>query len=114
MQLNGLASRFSQPRVFKVLAVVCASFSIISGSVVVYCYHRYSRMVDQRLKGHVVENTAKIYDASGKLLTSLSGEKRARRRVVEFDEIPKVLLDAVTAGEDQKFLVHHGVDFKRI
>src|SRR5207249_324893 len=107
-------NRFVRTRVFKLLAVVCAVFSIALGSVGVYYYEQYSRIIDQRLNGHVFENTAKIYDGSGKLLTSLSGEGRAKRRVVEFEDISKVLLEAVTAGEDQNFFVHHGLDLKRI
>src|SRR5207249_4356539 len=80
----------------------------------VYYYARYNRIIDQRLNGPVFENPAKIYDGAGKLLTSLSGQDRSKRRVVVFQDIPKVLLDSVTAGEDQKFFVHHGVDLKRI
>jgi penicillin-binding protein 1B len=114
MELSELARRFVQTRVFKVLAVLCAVSCVVVGSVGVYFYVRYSRVIDQRFNGHVFENPAKIYDNSGKLLTSLSGQGRAKRRVVEFQDIPKVLLDAVTAGEDQKFFVHHGVDLKRI
>jgi penicillin-binding protein 1B len=114
MQLSVLASRLVRTRVFKILAVVSAVFSIVLGSVGVHYYARYSRMIDQRLNGHAFETPAKIYDGSGKLLTTLSGEGRAKRRVVEFENIPKVLLDAVTAGEDQKFFNHHGLDLKRI
>jgi len=114
MQLSVLANRLVRTRAFKVVAVICAVLSIVLGSVVVSSYGRYSRIIDQRLNGHVFANPAKIYDGSGQLLTSLSGEGRAKRRVVEFHDIPKVLLDAVTAGEDQKFFVHHGLDLKRI
>src|SRR5438552_8202228 len=114
MQLSVLANRFARTRLFKLLVVVCAVFSTILGSVGIYWYARYNRIIDQRLNGHVFENPAKIYDGTGKLLTTVSGQGRAKRRVVEFPDIPKVLLDAVTAGEDQKFFVHHGVDPKRI
>src|SRR5204863_8963032 len=33
---------------------------------------------------------------------------------VEFKDIPKLLIDAVTSGEDQTFFTHHGVDPHRI
>src|SRR5215471_14715348 len=114
MQLSELANRFLRAPVFKVLVSIYAVFYIVSGSVAIHYYHRYSRMIDDRLNGRLFENPAKIYDRSGKLLTSLSGEARAKRRLVEFKDIPKVLIDAVTAGEDQKFFVHHGLDLKRI
>src|SRR5262245_45436183 len=114
MQLYELAGRFRRTRVFKVLAIVSAVFFIVSSSMVVHYYYRYTRMIDQRLNGPIFENTPKIYDGSGKLLTRLAGEDRAKRRLVEFKDIPKKLVDAVTAGEDQNFFTHHGVDLKRI
>jgi penicillin-binding protein 1B len=114
MQLSGLAKTFVQTNVFKVLAVICAVFCLVLGSLGVDRYYRYSRMIDQRLNGHMFENTAKIYDSSGQLLTGLSGESRVKRRLVEFQDVPKVLINAVIAGEDQKFFTHHGLDLKRI
>ena len=114
MQLVPLADRIRRTRAFKVAVVVCAVLCIVSGAFALRTYQRYSRMIDDRLNGHVFENTAKIYDSSGKLLTRLSGQTRAKRRLVEFNEIPKGLIDAVTAGEDQKFFAHYGVDLKRI
>ena len=114
MQLIRLSRRVVQTRAFKIVAIVCALVCIASGAILIHYYHRYSRMIDTRLNGHVFENTAKIFDGSGELLTSLSGEQRAKRRLVEFKDIPKDLIDAVTAGEDQRFFVHHGVDLKRI
>jgi penicillin-binding protein 1B len=114
METFELANRFVRTRSFKIAGVVCAVFFIVSSAVFVHYYYRYTRMIDQRLNGPVFENTAKIYDNSGKLLTMLSGESRAKRRLLEFHDIPKPLIDAVTAGEDQKFFVHYGLDLKRI
>jgi penicillin-binding protein 1B len=114
MQLVPLADRIVRTRAFQFAVVVCAVLCIVSGTFAVRTYQRYSRMIDQRLNGHVFENTAKIYDSSGKLLSRVSGQSRAKRRLVEFSEIPKMLIAAVTAGEDQKFFAHYGVDLKRI
>ena len=114
MHLQELADRLVRTRHFKVVAIVCGVFFIISSSIFVHYYYKYTRMIDQRLNGPVFENTAKIYDASGKLVTRLVGADRAKRRLVQFQDIPKVLVDAVTAGEDKNFFVHHGLDLKRI
>jgi membrane peptidoglycan carboxypeptidase len=67
-----------------------------------------------KLGGQVFQHTAKIYAASSILVTNLSGASRSKRRLVEFKDIPKVLVDAVTAGEDQSFFSHHGLDPLRI
>jgi membrane peptidoglycan carboxypeptidase len=111
---EGLTRRLLRTRVVKILIAVFLVFSIVSSAVVIHYYNRYTRIIDLKLNRQVFQNTAKIYSASAKLVTSLSGSSRAKRRLVEFDDIPKVLVDAVTAGEDQKFFSHHGLDPIRI
>src|SRR5215831_12621866 len=44
------------------------------------------------------------------LVTSLFDESREKRRIVEFKEIPKNLVNALLASEDQRFYSHHGLD----
>ena len=44
----------------------------------------------------------------------LAGEQRQRRRFVHFEEIPKVLVDAVLSAEDKRFFLHAGIDPTRI
>jgi len=109
-----MAGCFVQTRVFKGFLVAVGVLAIVCTSILGFYYHQYSQILDQRLNGHVFENTAKIYDSSGNLITNLSGEGRSKRRLVEFKDIPRVLIDAVTAGEDKKFFQHHGLDVKRI
>ena len=44
------------------------------------------------------------------LVTNLFDRKREKRRIVHFDDIPKVMVDAVLSAEDQRFFQHPGVD----
>lgn len=44
------------------------------------------------------------------LVTSLSDTNRQKRRVVEFNELPPVLVNALIAAEDNRFYSHHGID----
>ncbi|MGC1188420.1 MAG: PBP1A family penicillin-binding protein [Candidatus Acidiferrales bacterium] len=48
------------------------------------------------------------------LLTNLFDSTREKRRVVQFNEIPKVMLDAVLSAEDKRFFEHPGFDPVRI
>jgi penicillin-binding protein 1B len=48
------------------------------------------------------------------LLSSLFGTSREKRRAINFDDIPKVLRDAVLSVEDRRFFEHPGFDPVRI
>jgi penicillin-binding protein 1B len=47
-------------------------------------------------------------------VTNLFDESRQKRRVVEFEQLPKLLVDALIAAEDQRFFSHWGLDPIRI
>jgi penicillin-binding protein 1B len=89
-------------------------FCVVSGFFAIYFYRHYARIIDLKLKSQVFQNSAKIYGTSPTPVTNLFGEARVKRRIVEFKDIPKVLIDAVTAGEDQGFFSHHGLAPRRI
>ena len=44
------------------------------------------------------------------LITNLFDRKREKRRIVHFNDIPKVMVDAVLAAEDKHFFQHSGFD----
>ncbi len=48
------------------------------------------------------------------LLTSLFDSSREKRRAIRYNDIPKVLRDAVLSVEDRRFFEHPGFDFVRI
>jgi penicillin-binding protein 1B len=50
------------------------------------------------------------YMLEPELLTNLFDRKREKRRIVHFDDIPPVLVDAVLSAEDKHFFVHPGID----
>ncbi len=54
------------------------------------------------------------YRLEPQLITNLSDEKREKRRLVAFGEIPPVLVRAVLAVEDKHFFRHAGIDMLRI
>lgn len=55
------------------------------------------------------------YELEPQLVTSLfDAEQRSKRSLVKYDEIPKVMVDAVTAIEDRRFFQHGGVNFLRL
>ena len=55
------------------------------------------------------------YELEPQLVTALSdSELRAKRRLVSFNEIPKIMVDAVLAIEDRRFFQHSGVNYYRL
>jgi len=55
------------------------------------------------------------YELEPQMLSSLfDAEQRSKRQLVKYDEIPKVVVDAVTSIEDRRFFQHNGVNFMRL
>jgi penicillin-binding protein 1B len=70
--------------------------------------------------GQVSQITSKgsqlsAYELEPQLVTSLfDAEQRSKRQVVKYNDIPKVMVDAVLAIEDRRFFEHGGVNFIRM
>ena len=55
------------------------------------------------------------YELEPQLVTGLfDGQARSKRRLVKYDDIPKVMVDAVTSIEDRRFFHHNGVNYWRL
>ncbi|HVZ16445.1 MAG TPA: PBP1A family penicillin-binding protein [Terriglobales bacterium] len=56
------------------------------------------------------------YELEPPLLTSLDSgsDERLKRQLVKYQDIPKVMVQAVTSIEDRKFFEHNGVNFVRL
>src|SRR3970040_606630 len=50
----------------------------------------------------------RVYSADGQLIGEFGEERRA---VVALDQVPKSLVDAIVAAEDERFYQHGGVDY---
>src|SRR5271166_6036364 len=55
------------------------------------------------------------YELEPQMLASLfDAEQRSKRQLVKYDDIPKVMVDAVISIEDRRFFQHSGVNFMRL
>ena len=74
------------------------------------------------LQGGVVERIVSnrdnsertIYLVEPELISNLFDRLRQKRRVVHYNDIPRILVDAVTSAEDKRFFQHAGFDPLRI
>jgi penicillin-binding protein 1B len=53
-------------------------------------------------------------DIEPELVTNLFDSTREKRRIVRFDDLPKIMVNAVLAAEDKRFFEHGGLDFVRV
>ncbi|WP_153462706.1 MULTISPECIES: penicillin-binding protein 1A [Sediminibacillus] len=58
-----------------------------------------------------VPASTKLLDVNGEEFANLGEEKRTK---IDYEDLPPLLVDAVTATEDSRFFDHIGIDFRRI
>ncbi len=88
-----------------------------------YSYHNRDGAII-RIAGDKIDNIAgtgglqgkplEAYELEPQLITSVDPEARSKRQVVQFKDIPKVLVDAVISIEDRRFFQHNGVNYYRL
>lgn len=89
-----------------------SSFHSTDGAVVRFSEGKVEKIVG--VGGSSEGQALAGYELEPQLVTALfQGEDRSKRQVVKFDEIPKVLVDAVLAIEDRRFFQHSGVNYLR-
>ena len=100
------------------------TFHVISGGIEITpgpeSYHSPEEARISIHDGEVEKITSKgnelsAYELEPQLVTALfdSGQ-RSKRQVVKYNDIPKVMVDAVLAIEDRRFFEHSGVNFIRM
>ena len=60
------------------------------------------------------KNASPRFALKPELLSNLITKSREKRKFVSYQELPKVLIDAVLASEDRRFFTHSGIDPIRI
>jgi penicillin-binding protein 1B len=100
------------------------SFRLVSGGIEITpgpeSYHSPEEARIAIQDGQVERITSKgndlsAYELEPQLVTALfDSEQRSKRQVVKYNDIPKVMVDAVMAIEDRRFFEHGGVNFMRM
>lgn len=90
------------------VALICAVIGIVGGAI--YGYIKTTPIItDEQLQ--ITKMNSIVYDRDNKEITQLhQGENRIW---AYYDEIPKNLVNAFVAIEDERFWEHSGVDIKR-
>jgi penicillin-binding protein 1B len=99
------------------------TYQLINGGIEVrpgpQSYHSPEPATIRIQSGQVASITGKsgelrAYELEPQIVTAFDVEQRAKRQLVKYDEIPKIMVDAVLAIEDRRFFQHSGVNFVRM
>ncbi|WP_416458074.1 penicillin-binding protein PBP1A [Streptococcus thermophilus] len=85
--------------------VICV---IAGGGLFAYYISSVPKLTENKLQS---TNSSRIYDGNGSLIADLGSEKRESAST---DEIPIILVNAITSIEDKRFFTHRGIDVYRI
>jgi penicillin-binding protein 1A len=93
------------------VVLVGAVALIAFANVCAYVYLKPALPDVDTLRDVQLQVPLRIYTRDGRLIASI-GEQR--RIPVRYDQIPKLLVEAFLAAEDDRFFQHHGVDWQGI
>lgn len=101
--------------IIKILLLIVVAAIIILGSLVtaiVLGIFKKAPVVDPTEYRSQLAETSRIYSSDGKLVESLISDQFSE--FVPYEDIPKNLVNAIVAIEDERFFEHSGVDYKRV
>ena len=98
-------------RLLKILLVLLLSGGLIGAAVVAGAWFYITpRLPDaETLRDVVLQVPLRVFTRDGKMMAEI-GEKR--RTPVRFEEVPKPMIQAFLAAEDDRFFEHPGVDWQ--
>jgi penicillin-binding protein 1A len=105
---KGKGSKFNWKKFFIITGIV---FGVLFLSVIGLFAYYISDAPPLNAENLSDPLSSKIYDRNGKLIVDLGQQKRTK---ISYDDIPKVLEDAVIATEDARFRDHFGIDIFRL
>jgi penicillin-binding protein 1A len=76
-----------------------------------FMYYIYLRAPEFNTELLYKKESSNIYDISGQLIATIGSEKR---EIVDYEDLPDVLIDAIISTEDNRFFQHKGLDIDNI
>ncbi len=89
-----------------IVIMIFFGFFIFAG----FMYYIYLRAPEFNTELLYKKESSNIYDISGQLIATIGSEKR---EIVDYEDLPDVLIDAIISTEDNRFFQHKGLDIVR-
>lgn len=99
-------------RAFFTALLIAFLLAVLAGFVMLFKVVSSAPAINPQNIEDILNESSFIYDSSGVVTEKI--QSNAYRTVVPIEEIPEHLLDAFISIEDERFLEHKGVDFKRL
>ncbi len=98
---------------FKALVLVVMLCGVVGGGLILGAVAAYVNNASELTSDDFIieSQVSYIYDDHGQIIHTMNGS--ANRLVVDYEDVPKDLINAFIAIEDQRFWSHNGVDLKR-
>jgi penicillin-binding protein 1A len=104
-------SKKKKKNIFKVLLLILLTLFILGiMAIVSFFIYIVVKAPEFDEKNLYVSSPSIILNKDGEEITKLGEQKRV---IINYDEIPEVLVDAIVATEDSRFFEHKGVDWAR-
>jgi len=113
---NKLERFFVRKRYLVLISRICVGLVgtialIVFANICAYVYLKPALPDVDTLRDVQLQVPLRVYTRDGRLIASM-GEQR--RIPVRYEQIPKLLVEAFLAAEDDRFFQHHGVDWQGI
>lgn len=108
---KGPLQTFFKSLAFTLTALIVFSIGALGGTIAAYIKAIPPGTLDEIVE-KTINNTTIVFDEMGKEVATLNRGQSGIR--VSYNQIPKDLINAFVAIEDERFWYHNGIDIKRI
>ena len=105
-----LRKKRNKRRLRTLLLVFIGGIVFVIVSMIVFYFYIAHNAPNFSPEALFVSEPSVLIDINGNEYAKLGNEKRV---IVDYEDLPEVLIDAIVATEDSKFFVHNGVDWAR-
>ena len=99
-------------KIFRIFLFVMIALIIIFGGIAFGILTGIIEDTEQvTAEDMALDENSTLYSANNEVIAELKGEEN--REIIQYEDLPKFVVDAVVAIEDERFFEHSGVDIKR-
>lgn len=99
-------------KIFRIFLFIIIALCIVGGGI---AFGVLTGIIEDTsevtLEDMVLKENSTLYSSDGQVIAQLKGTEN--REIIQYEDLPTHVVDAVTSIEDERFFSHNGVDVKR-